>query len=221
MTRDTCGCTDCAVVKVGDRPVNCGVAAFTGINSRNVCGALALGDHPVMTTFTGANHLRVIDQGINRRPCRGVMTRLAGIRRVDMRRALSCRTRTIMTTHASCRTNRAVIKRSHRPIHCRVTIITLRGGDEMRCTLASGNGAIVAGITHANHLCVIYSKHRDPTTTVVVAGVTSIRGIDMRGILADSGCTVMTRHAGADDFIVIHRCGSDRRPRRNDMTSLA
>ena len=68
------GLRSSTVIKAANKPVTAAVTGFARFDGRNMRRSFAGGDYAVVATVAGAEHLGMIDQGIDWRPGNVVMT---------------------------------------------------------------------------------------------------------------------------------------------------
>ena len=138
---------------------------LTGRGGRNMVDALADNRRAVMTAFTGAIHLGVIDQRIDRGPGRTRMTGLTQVARVDVIDALADGDDVVMTG-GTARRRGAVIKHRHQPVIGAMTGLAHGGGRNVVDALADDRRAVMTAFTRAIHLVVIDQRiHWRPART--------------------------------------------------------
>ena len=150
-----------AVIKHRHQPVGCGMTNLACRRGRNVVGALACGNRPIMTGFTGAIDLSMIHSRIHRHPRSKHMTGFAQPGSVDMRGRFTGGGNTIVTSRARLGDAR-VIKRGDQPIDGGMTGLARCRGGNMRGALTRSNPAIVTGFAGTLHHVVIHPVHRHP-----------------------------------------------------------
>lgn len=133
----------CGVIKATHKPVGCSVANLAGLGGGNMRCTLSAGNHTIVTTFTGTQHLGMIDQGRDRRPNDTRVTGLANVRRRNMGCRLAGSRRAIVTGDAGIR-GRCVIKGRHQPGAHQMANLTRLGGGHMSGALTDGNHTVMA-----------------------------------------------------------------------------
>lgn len=134
------------------------------------------------------------------------------------------RERTVMTRHAVTR-EAGMVHRCRAPRGLRVAGITLRGGRQVRCRLASGQRSVMASIASCNRSLGMIETHdrRERGRCFVVACVARIRrdqSVQMLSALArcTGERTAVARHAVADKRGVID---GDGHPSGRDVARTA
>ena len=145
-----------AVIKGGDKPVGSSMAGVTGFNRRNVGSTFAFGNHTIVAAFTGANHLRVIDQRINWNPSQGIVAGLAFLTGIDVCGRLTTGTGTVMAANTGGRPNGAVIEGGYQPCRYQMAGITRLRRHHMCSAFALRNSTVVTGFAGTQYLRMIH-----------------------------------------------------------------
>jgi len=139
--------------------------------------------------------------GVDRCPQIGIVAIFADIRGRDMRLIFSRRVDAIVTT-GTIGNNIDVIKIGRSPCHRGVTVIALTAGSDVSRIFPCGYGAVVTGITRAQHLRVVDRVGRCPNC-IVVAVFTNVSGLDVRGVLAGYAVAIVTSNTSRHDTRVV------------------
>ena len=168
------------MVEHGRRPGIGRMAIITRVAAGDVTGAFSLSNSVVVTATAYTNHLQMID--LQRRlPCRGAMTVLADIRRIEMGRQLVRQVATRARTG-----DIRMVEHGWRPGIGRMAIITrVTAGDVIRA-FTLRNSVVVTGAAGTYYLQMVNTYYRFPTGGAMTV-FTYVRGIDVTGPLA-FGC---------------------------------
>ena len=179
------------------------VAVITLGGGRQVINILACSRDAIVTTRTGAHHLKVIYRD-RRNPCGVVVAVLADVGRTDMVETLAGRGHAVVTG-ATGFSGRGMIKARRQPGIGRVTVITLCGGRQVLNILTFGSDTVMATRTSTQHLEVI-DRHRRNPCGVVVTVLADVGRTDMVERLAGGGHAVVTGATGFSGGGVIEVC---------------
>jgi len=188
------------MVEHGRRPGIGRVAIVTDVTAGNMARTLALRNIVVVTATTCADYLQVIDlqRGF---PCKGSMTILADVRRIEMCWQFVRQ----MTTRARTGDIR-VVEHGWRPGIGRVAIVArVAAGDVIRA-FTLRNSIVVTGAAGTHHLQMVNAYHRLPTGGAMTV-FTHIRRADVAGPFTFGRGAVVTTGTVRRGGIVIKICG--------------
>lgn len=195
------------------------MAGVTHLTAEDVIARLigfARGEHPIMTTLTGAHGLVVIHRA-DRHPGRAHVTGFAHIAGEDVTGGFTGGAGAIVAATARRRRG-AVVKHRHQPVGGGMTNLACRRGRNVVAALACGNHPVMTGYAGAVDLRMIHSRiHRHPGSKHMT-GFAQPGGINMRGRFAGSGNPIVAGRASLGEARVI-KCGNP--PVDGGMTSLA
>ena len=176
----------------GDRRVTV-VAEFTALNMR---GVLACCSGAVVTRVARSKDVQVVDRD-GRVPEVGTVAVLANIRRQNMGWSLASGVRTVVTAETVARDVR-VIKYSRNPGECRMAVVALLAGHDMRRMLARGINAVVTGCAGSGDCDVVHECDRAPRGGRVAVDAHSRVGdmVDGHGRCADRAELGVTADTG-------------------------
>ena len=179
------------------------VAVITLRGGRQVISILACSRDAIVTTRTGAHHLKVIYRD-RRNPYGVVVAVLADVGCTDMFETLAGRGHAVVTG-ATGISGRGMIEARRQPGIGRVTVVALCGGRQVIKVLALSDDAIVTADAGAHHLEMIYRHRRNPGS-IVVTVLADIGRTDMVERLAGGGHAVMTGATGISGRGMIEVC---------------
>lgn len=153
-----------------------------------------------MTADAGSDDLGVIDPDHGDK-CRGIVAGLTNIARVVVGRPFSGCLRAIVTTEAIAN-DPSVIEACTQPRRSRMARIARLSCRRMRSGFACGDRPVMAALTSALYLSVVYARRRSPGRNAV-AGLTNGRSGDMSRRLPGGRGPIVTARTHAGDLSMI------------------
>ena len=177
------------------QPVIGVVAGIASGRGGNMVGALARGNHAIMATGATANNLAVIHQRIHWRPGRGVMAGRTVVAGLDVVGVFARGNSAFVATDTGLPGNSAVIK-ADRPVVSVVATVTGINRDNMVCSLAGRDHAIMTTVTGPQYLLMINERiHRRPGRSVMT-GLAECCAVDVICRFTRGSAAIVTTDAG-------------------------